>query len=291
MKVEHEDENDHENDIEDDLQKMISDQKDSKKKQKNIIIIIISLILALVIIGVSIFLLFMFFKKGNNTSNKIDEPLVVEPKDNYSYCLIFLHGLEDRAENFKKFFESVYFSKKNSTKIIFIRAPINDLTYKNKHNVRSWFDIFSFPMNSSNTYNFDDAKKSKNIITETINKEVKLLNGNYSKIIIGGHSQGACMSLYTGYNEKYLLGGVMALCGIFFEKADIVGDKDKLNVLLFHGETDEIISFSYHNKTVERISKFSGVEKKYYPNLIHDVNTSFTPLLLDIEAFLNKTQN
>jgi len=283
-----EDLNDHENDIEDELQKMINEQKDSKSKQKKKIIITILTILTLVIITIVIILFLMLFKKGDNNAN---EPLVVEPKDNYSYCLIFLHGLNDKAEKFKKFFESVNFSKKNSTKIIFIRAPFNNVTYKNMTNVRSWFDITSFPMNSSNTYNFDDAKKSKDIVNETINKEVKLLNGNYSRIILGGHSQGACMSLYIGYSSDYLLGGVISLCGILFEKADIVGNKDRLNVLLFHGGKDNKITLSYHNETVKRISNFQGVEKKYYPNVNHYVNISFSPWLKDIEDFLNKTQN
>ena len=280
---------DQDNDIEDELQKMINEQKHSKSKQKKIIIIIILSILTLAIIACVVVLSIMIFQKDNKSIN--NELLIIEPKDKYNYCLIFLHGLNDKAERFKTFFESVYFSKKNSTKIIFIRAPIKNVTYKNLKNVGSWFDIYSFPLNSTSTYNFEDAKKSKDIITDIINKEVKLLNGNYSKIILGGHSQGACMSLYIGYTADYILGGIMSLCGIFFEEANIVGDKDRLNVLLFNGEIDVHMPLNYHNKTVEKISSFSGVEKKYYSNVNHFVNTSFTPLLLDIEAFLNKTQN
>ena len=57
------------------------------------------------------------------------------------------------------------------------------------------------------------------------------------------YSQGACISLYTAYNFKELLGGVLACSGILFPQGKIVGDKNKLKVFLAHGDKDESIPF------------------------------------------------
>ncbi|MBQ3981117.1 MAG: hypothetical protein II631_03615 [Treponema sp.] len=43
------------------------------------------------------------------------------------------------------------------------------------------------------------------MLKKYIDEEAKIL-GNYEKIFIGGHSQGACISLYTGYSLEDLIG-------------------------------------------------------------------------------------
>ena len=46
-----------------------------------------------------------------------------------------------------------------------------------------------------------DVNKSAKILENYVDNEVNLLNGDYSKIIVGGHSQGACISLYQAYTN------------------------------------------------------------------------------------------
>ncbi len=38
------------------------------------------------------------------------------------------------------------------------------------------------------------------MVEKVIKQEAKLLNGKYQNIFAGGHSQGACVTLYTAYN-------------------------------------------------------------------------------------------
>lgn len=172
--------------------------------------------------------------------------------------------------------------------MIFLRAPIKNVTYKEMKNVTSWFDINKIPINSSDDYNFTEATESKNILNEYINKEAKLLNGNYNKIFIGGHSQGACLALYTEYTSDYLLGGVISLCGILFPQIDKIENKEELKTFLGHGKKDKQIPFDFHKKTIERISNYKGVEKYYNEQQTHFID-NYMELMLQLEEFLNRT--
>ena len=60
------------------------------------------------------------------------------------------------------------------------------------------------------------------MLVKLIKQEAKQLNGKYQNIFIGGHSQGACLSLYTVYSIKELLGGVISCSGVLFPEVEIV---------------------------------------------------------------------
>jgi phospholipase/carboxylesterase len=79
----------------------------------------------------------------------------------------------------------------------------------------SWFTITKFPIDSEKCYNFEEAQNSAKIIEKVIEEEVKLIGGNYKNIFIGGFSQGACLSLYTGLTYKHLLGGDIVVSFIY----------------------------------------------------------------------------
>jgi predicted esterase len=265
-------------DSEDEIDKIESDNEEFKKRQrKQRQIIIIVIFLNIFLIGFSIFL--FFWRNINIYSTK---PQVVEPKNNYSNCIIFLHGLNDSAEHFKEFFEKINFKKKNSTKLIFIPAPKRKIENNNMKQETEMNDIYWTPKNSSKSDNFEETTISRDILKEIINKEAKLLNGNYSKIIIGGHYQGDCLSLYKGYTVDYHLGGVISLCGELFEQVNINENNNKLN------ENDKIIPFSYYKKTVKKIPNYEGISKDNYPEVNYFANNTFTQLASNLTNFLDR---
>ncbi len=80
-------------------------------------------------------------------------------------------------------------------------------------------------------------------------EEAKLLNGDYSKIFVGGFSQGCCMALNSAILAPFKVGGVIGLSGAAFESllATINSDKDgarfgekkkSLSIFLYHGKAD-----------------------------------------------------
>ena len=262
-------------------------------KYKLIIIIAISFI----IVGIITVTLLILLKKDNSNNNEHEDddeeeedpievlpPIIINPTEEYTHCIIWLHGLDNSPENFQKLFgEEIPFIKQNNTKIILMRAPYQNVTYWG-NNMTSWFDLFTFPIDDPDCYNFTDVNNSRRMLAKVIRQEAKLLKGQYQNIFVGGHSQGACISLYTAYNLKKLIGGVLVCSGILFEQAEIVGDKNKLKVFLAHGDKDQAIPFVYHKETVKRIENFEGVKKFYYEGHGHNI-ADFEKV--DMGGFLN----
>ena len=262
-------------------------------KYKLIIIIAISFI----IVGIITVTVLILLKKDNSNNNEQEDdedeeedpiellpPIIINPTEEYTHCIIWLHGLDNSPENFQKLFvEEIPFIKQNNTKIILMRAPYQNVTYWG-NNMTSWFDLFTFPIDDPDCYNFTDVNNSRRMLAKVIRQEAKLLNGKYQNIFVGGHSQGACISLYTAYNLKKLIGGVLVCSGILFEQAEIVGDKNKLKVFLAHGDKDQAIPFVYHKETVKRIENFEGVKKFYYEGHGHSI-ADFEKV--DMGGFLN----
>ena len=262
-------------------------------KYKLIIIIAISFI----IVGIITVTVLILLKKDNSNNNEHEDdddeeedpievlpPIIINPTEEYTHCIIWLHGLDNSPENFQKLFgEEIPFIKQNNTKIILMRAPYQNVTYWG-NNMTSWFDLFTFPIDDPDCYNFTDVNNSRRMLAKVIRQEAKLLKGQYQNIFVGGHSQGACISLYTAYNLKKLIGGVLVCSGILFEQAEIVGDKNKLKVFLAHGDKDQAIPFVYHKETVKRIENFEGVKKFYYVGHGHSI-ADFEKV--DMGGFLN----
>ena len=262
-------------------------------KYKLIIIIAISFI----IVGIITVTVLILLKKDDSNNNEHEDdddeeedpievlpPIIINPTEEYTHCIIWLHGLDNSPENFQKLFvEEIPFIKQNNTKIILMRAPYQNVTYWG-NNMTSWFDLFTFPIDDPDCYNFTDVNNSRRMLAKVIRQEAKLLNGKYQNIFVGGHSQGACISLYTAYNLKKLIGGVLVCSGILFEQAEIVGDKNKLKVFLAHGDKDLAIPFTYHKETVKRIENFEGVKKFYYEGHGHSI-ADFEKV--DMGGFLN----
>ena len=247
-------------------------------KYKILIIICITLLIIITIVVVIIIVI-----NNNKNGDSFTTPIYINPINNYTHCIIWLHGLDNKPENFIDLFtKEIILNKINNTKIILLRAPIMKITFNNE-SLTSWFDILSFPLNSSNTYNFEDSKISSNALKKIIEQEAKIL-GNYQNIFIGGHSQGACISLYTGYNFEKLIGGVIVCSGFFYPQGEIIGDKQNLNVYLGHGDQDQAIPFEFHKETIKRIEDYKGVQKYYYEGHGHSIMEREKK---DIEKFLN----
>ena len=264
-------------------------------KYKLIIIIAISFI----IVGIITVTVLILLKKDDSNNNEHEDdddeeedpievlpPIIINPTEEYTHCIIWLHGLDNSPENFQKLFgEEIPFIKQNNTKIILMRAPYQNVTYWG-NNMTSWFDLFTFPIDDPDCYNFTDVNNSRRMLAKVIRQEAKLLKGQYQNIFVGGHSQGACISFYTAYNLKKLIGGVLVCSGILFEQAEIVGDKNKLKVFLAHGDKDQAIPFVYHKETVKRIENFEGVKKFYYEGHGHSI-ADFEKV--DMGGFLNES--
>ena len=255
---------------------------DSKKKT---VFFIILIILVLIVI---ISLILVFSLKDSNNSNE-DNIEVLPPyvfnatSGNHTHTFIFMPGFSNQPEDFLNFFKNrINFSKKNDTNIIILRSPLTNVSYYKSKNY-SWFDVYDFPLDNFSDINLDDLKKSAKVLEKVVNNEVNLLKGDYEKIIVGGHSQGAAISLYQAYTTNKNYGGVVAFSG-FLSPGDIKDEKRKMKVYFGYGDKDEVILPSFINKTLEKIMNFEGFDLHIYKDQTHRIGRN---LSIDASIFLD----
>ena len=242
---------------------------DSSSNFKQRLIVFIVLLILFLIIFISMIVLYTL---NNEEKSEDDGPLVFNSTSgNHTHTIIFMPGYGNSPEDFKKFFiKRINFTKKNDTTIIILRSPINYVSVQKSKN-HSWFDIYNFPLDNFSDINLEDLKKSAKILEGVVNNEVNLLNGNYEKIIVGGHSQGAAISLYQAYTSQKKYGGVFAFSG-FLSPGEISDDKRNMKVYFGYGDKDDVIIPSFINKTLERVMNFEGFDLHIYKDHKHYVN-------------------
>ena len=201
----------------------------------------------------------------------------------YSHIIIFLHGLGDSPNSYSSFFLNENVIPENfPIKIILLQSPF---LMTNGFPFPSWFTITKFPIDSEKCYNFEEAKKNSKIITDVIEEEVKLIDGKYGNIFIGGFSQGACLSLYTGLTYEHLLGGIISLSGALFSQTKILDSNKGIKIFVGHGEKDDVIPYKTNQESLKPIENFSGLCRYSYPNLAHSINEKE---IQDLNNFLQK---
>ena len=204
----------------------------------------------------------------------------------YTHLIIFLHGLGDTPNSYMNFFQQENILPEGILiKIICLQSPI---VLNMGFPLPSWFTITKFPIDSEKCYNFEEAKKSAEIIEKIIEEEVKLLDGKYKNIYVGGFSQGACLSLYTALTYKHLLGGVLAFSGALFTQTKILESNKQLKIFIGHGEKDEVIPLKSSQESYKPIEDFNGLSKFIYPNLSHCISPQE---INDAKNFLTKNMS
>ena len=255
----------------------INEELHPNSKQRMIVFIFLIILFLTSVTG----LVFFF---TSSTDIEVLPPLVFNATSGkHTHTIIFMPGFTNTPENFKNIFTNkINFNKKNDTTIIILRSPLTDVSYLKSKNY-SWFDIYDMPMDDFSDINLEDLKKSAKVLEKVVNNEVKLLNGDYGKIIVGGHSQGASISLYQAYRTKKNYGGVFAFSGVL-PPCDISEDKRKMKVYYGYGDKDIVILPSFINKSLERIIDFEGLDLHIYNNHTHYVHRNQT---IDAGIFLN----
>ena len=259
--------------------KIIQDEEINGNSKKNIIIITI------IILIISVTLKIVLFKKQEKDEIQILPPLIFNSTSgNHTHTIIFMPGFSNQPEDFRNtFVNKIQFTKKKDTTIIILRSPLTYVTaIKSKH--YSWFDAYKTHLDDFSSINFEDLKKSAKVLEQVVNNEVNILNGDYSKIIVGGHSQGAIISLYQAYTTNKTYGGIFAFSGVL-PPGDISEDKRKMKAWIGYGDKDNVIAPSFMEQTFERIKEFEGVEMHIYPNHTHYVKTEEAK---DAAKFLDK---
>ncbi|CAG9317804.1 unnamed protein product [Blepharisma stoltei] len=172
---------------------------------------------------------------------RVGQNIIIKPLI-HAHTLVWLHGLGDSADGFLDLFQG--FELLPNAKIVLLTAPVRPVTLNFGMQMTSWFDIVDISSRALN----NEAIESAKLITSTIEEESKTC----SSIILGGFSQGAAMSLYTGlvhYPGK--IDAIIALSGYVFD-FQVPENKKKVPIFMYHGKNDSMVSEEYAAQTAKK---------------------------------------
>ena len=127
-------------------------------------------------------------------------------------------------------------------RVICPNAPIRSVTLNGGWQMRAWYDICG--VNLEDRQDEAGIKESQTLIENTIAAE-KARGFSAEQIFLGGFSQGAAISIYTGLRHSETLAGIIALSGYM-----LLGDRlskettvanSKTPVFQAHGIYDTVV--------------------------------------------------
>ncbi|ETN14307.1 hypothetical protein PPTG_07934 [Phytophthora nicotianae INRA-310] len=134
----------------------------------------------------------------------------------------------------------------------------------------AWYDIKSLAR--VNGDNADGIDASRDRIMEIIEKEVAA-GIPLSRIVLGGFSQGAALSLFSGYQTKTVLGGIIAMSGYLprYASFQFAPETADVPLLMCHGEQDPVVRFDYGKMSKEKLETagVKNIEFHSYPDMEH----------------------
>lgn len=209
-------------------------------------------------------------------------------------AIIFLHGLGDSGEGWSWFPQYLAQSgvipkaTLDSINFVFPNAPIMPVSVNNGYPMPSWFDIFELG-NPNAKQDIEGFLKSCDILKALVHEQIKNEIPK-EKIIIGGFSQGAALSLATASLLDVKIGGVIGLSG-FCPVRSTIEEKAKQSVnfdtpvFQGHGTADPVINYEYGKLTSEFYKElgFKNYTFNTYPGLAHSADDKE---LFDIAQFI-----
>ena len=105
-----------------------------------------------------------------------------------------------------------------------------------------WFDLSK----EDPKYILEESKKAENVLNQFINEIKNEFNLDSNKICLSGFSQGCMMSINLGLNSKDNYNCIVGFSGKIIDQNYLKGKMNtSSNILLIHGDADEIVSPSY----------------------------------------------
>ena len=102
-----------------------------------------------------------------------------------------------------------------------------------------WFDL----SRDDPKYVLDEAKKAENLLRRFVDEIKNEFNLENDKICLSGFSQGCMMSINLGLTSKEKFSCIVGFSGKIIDQENLkINKKASTNILLIHGDADEIVS-------------------------------------------------
>lgn len=209
-------------------------------------------------------------------------------------AIIFLHGLGDSGDGWLWFprlcQQQHIIPNQEAINWVFPHAPTIPITVNGGMAMPGWFDIYEFGGRP-------DAKKDVAGFLASVDKIKQLVQEqrdqgiSADKIIIGGFSQGAALSLAALALLDVKVGGVVALSGFCPVPNEVSSKSTGVNkdtpVFQGHGTADPIVSFALgeHARDLYKGLGYTNYTFKGYQGVVHLADEQE---LADVQEFIKK---
>lgn len=234
---------------------------------------------------------FADYKYHSMKRNKYDDRFLT-PHMIHNYTIIWMDGINRTAEGHVPLFaEDKYGMVTPEARVILLNPQEKFVSFYNAR-VRNWYNI-KYIGNSHHdaVINEEQLEEHTTRVKGIIDREVKLLNGNYSKIMVGGFGEGACIAYNTFLKTKKKLGGIIALsghCPPSLKISGITDEQKKVPIFSFHGDEDEVIPETVHRygANLLKIAK-CNIKYKTAPRLDHKLTLD---IIEEVGKFIPEVQ-
>jgi phospholipase/carboxylesterase len=184
-------------------------------------------------------------------------------------AVIFLHGLGDAgsswswmAPQYGKALE-LFMGAGSSVEFSFPDAPVQPVSLNEGEPMPSWFDLDALPVTAATPHDDEGFNRSSELVHRLIDAAVAA-GAHPSRIVLGGFSQGAALSLYAGLRYKQPLGGLILLSGWATAAQPVlpvaaVKAAAKPRVYCAHGWRDDKVDFDA-GSTAAKLLQGSGFD-------------------------------
>ncbi|KAJ1727759.1 hypothetical protein H4S06_000215 [Coemansia sp. BCRC 34490] len=212
---------------------------------------------------------------------------IVRARGTHTASVIFIHGLGDSGHGWVPVAQILSQSLPH-VKFIMPHAPEQAVTVNGGFRMPSWYDIKSLEKIAGDE---DEAGMNASMmkINDLIRSEVDAgIPAN--RIVLGGFSQGAALTLFTGLQSERRFAGLAVLSGYLPIRDKILtratDASKKVPVFQAHGTADEVVMFQYGEMTSEVLKKNGyNVDFRTYRHMGH---STCNDEIKDLGQFLSK---
>eukprot|EP00758_Cryptobia_borreli_P004055 Tbor_TRINITY_DN4153_c0_g1::TRINITY_DN4153_c0_g1_i1::g.26453::m.26453 len=224
-------------------------------------------------------------------------------------ALIFSHGLGDTGDGWAYSFKE-HMDRLSHILFVFPTARNIPVTLNGGSRMPAWYDIKS--LGGNRMLDSADGINDSAIFIEQLSIYVASMLGTaggdnkidvespdiFKNIILGGFSQGAALSLYTGHTSERPYGGVAALSGYVTARTEFEKQKTDISkktpMYMAHGTSDDVVKFDIAEESFKylvKTHKDDGVATfTPYPGMSHSsCEEEMQELLRFIERVLPAT--
>jgi len=185
----------------------------------------------------------------------------VEPVQNATASVIWLHGLGADGHDFKPIVAELNLPKTLDIRFIFPHSPSIPVTINGGMVMPAWYDILE--MSIERKVDLEHLNESATAVQALIDREVAR-GISPERIILAGFSQGGAVAYQAALTYPQPLAGLLVMSTYFASKDSIqLHDNNKhINISIMHGSLDNVVAPVLAEEALQKLTDI-GFQPEY----------------------------